>query len=171
MAAINGNLPNQTPSNATTNYFNNYYTQTPSISPYANDAVIAYFQGITGDVDAGKNLAAAVIYTALQQNIDPMGIIEQLKIISDKNKLNSPQYTSYIDPNQQDTDVTTNNGTSWTTGNVQYAKPGPSTVYNSISEVDAFLTMFLNFNRVGTSLLGLSNSPQTSKYIQRAILP
>jgi hypothetical protein len=100
-----------------------------------------------------------------------MSIIEQLKILSDKNKLKSPQYTSYIDPDQQDTDVTTDNGTTWTTGNVQYAKPGPSTVYTSISEVDAFLTMFLNFNRVGTSLLGLSNSPQTSKYIQRAILP
>jgi hypothetical protein len=99
-----------------------------------------------------------------------MGIIEQLKTLSDKNKLTSPQYASYIDPNQQDTDVTTNNGTSWTTGNVQYAKPGPSTVYTSISEVDAYLTMFLNFNRVGTSLLGLSNSPQTSKYISRTIL-
>ena len=169
--AINGNLPNQTQPNATVSYFNNYYTQTPSISPYANDAVIAYFQGLTGDVDTGKNLAGAVIYTALQQNLDPINIIEQLKALSDKNKLNSPQYSSYIDPNQQDTDVTTDNGTTWTAGDTQYAKPGPSTVYNSISEVDAFLTMFLNFNRVGTSLLGLGNSPKTSKYIQRAILP
>jgi hypothetical protein len=37
-------------------------------------------------------------------------------------------------------------------------------------ELNAYLTMFLNFNRAGTSLLGLSNSPLTNKYIQRAIL-
>jgi hypothetical protein len=30
--------------------------------------------------------------------------------------------------------------------------------------------MLLNLNRVGTSLLGLTNSPRTSKYIQRTIL-
>jgi len=39
------------------------------------------------------------------------------------------------------------------------------------NELNAYLTMFLNFNRASTSLLGLSNSPQTNKYIQRAILP
>jgi hypothetical protein len=37
-------------------------------------------------------------------------------------------------------------------------------------ELNAYLTMFLNLNRVGTSLLGLTNSPQTSKYITRAVL-
>jgi len=39
------------------------------------------------------------------------------------------------------------------------------------NELNAYLTMFLNLNRVGTSLLGLSNSPQLNKYIKRAILP
>lgn len=39
------------------------------------------------------------------------------------------------------------------------------------NELTAYLTMFLNLNRVSTSLLGLSNSPQTNKYITRAILP
>lgn len=39
------------------------------------------------------------------------------------------------------------------------------------SELSAYITMFLNINRVGTSFLGLSNSPQTNKYIKRAILP
>jgi len=41
----------------------------------------------------------------------------------------------------------------------------------SPGELNAYLTMFLNINRAGTSLLGLSNSPQTSKYIIRAVLP
>lgn len=39
------------------------------------------------------------------------------------------------------------------------------------NELNAYLTMLLNLNRVNTSLLGISNSPQTSKYIARAILP
>lgn len=38
------------------------------------------------------------------------------------------------------------------------------------NELNAYLTMFLNLNRVSTSLLGLSNSPQLNKYIARAIL-
>lgn len=40
----------------------------------------------------------------------------------------------------------------------------------NLGELNLYLTMFLNLNRVGTSLLGLSNSPQTSKYITRAVL-
>jgi hypothetical protein len=38
-------------------------------------------------------------------------------------------------------------------------------------QLNSYLTLFLNLNRVGTSLLGISNTPQTSKYISRAILP
>lgn len=37
-------------------------------------------------------------------------------------------------------------------------------------QVNAYLTMFLNLNRVGTSYLGLNNQPIVNKYIQRAIL-
>lgn len=38
-------------------------------------------------------------------------------------------------------------------------------------QLNSYLTLFLNLNRVSTSLLGISNTPQTNKYIQRAILP
>ena len=38
-------------------------------------------------------------------------------------------------------------------------------------ELNAYLTLILNLNRVGTSLLGISNNPQQSQYITRAILP
>jgi hypothetical protein len=38
-------------------------------------------------------------------------------------------------------------------------------------ELNAYLTLILNLNRVGTSLLGISNSPQQSQYIVRSILP
>jgi hypothetical protein len=38
-------------------------------------------------------------------------------------------------------------------------------------ELDAYTAMFLNFERKGTSYLGLSNQPQVNKYIQRSIRP
>jgi hypothetical protein len=36
-------------------------------------------------------------------------------------------------------------------------------------ELDAYTAMFLNFERKGTSYLGISNQPQVNKYIQRTI--
>lgn len=170
MAATTGNLPYTTPENSTQRFFNNFYTQQPSISPENYDAVLGYFESITGAVDTGKTLASAIIYTALQQGIDPMSIIYQLKVLSTKNKLNSPTYSQETNKNAQDTNLYQSQEGVWVLGDTQYANPGPSTPYNSINELDAYLIMLLNFNRVGTSLLGLSNSPRTSKYIQRTIL-
>lgn len=247
MTAIPGNLPvNPDQTQSTTDFFNNYYTQSLGVGSATNDTVVSYFQSITGDVDAGRTLAGAVLYTAVQQNIDPISIVQELKKISDKNKIDVPvitpltetvitQYETYqaivadksnynegqlfyiieldvfykltsgnivsasgyqadrivlqdgtvvynfssisytsgkyaqrTSANAVDTDVY-NNGT-WSSSGTQYAKPGPSVAYNSISEINAYLTMFLNLNRSGTSLLGLSNSPLTSKYITRTIL-
>ena len=136
-----------------------------------NDAVVAYFQNITGSADTGKNLAAAIIYTALQQNIDPMSVIDQLNVLSKRNLSKAPAYyPGTTNQEAQDTDVYDPVTKKWTSSGKNYAKPGPSAPYNQISELDAYLTMFLNLNRVSTSLLGLSNSPQVSPYISRAIL-
>lgn len=38
------------------------------------------------------------------------------------------------------------------------------------AELNGYLTMFLNLNRVGTSYLGISNQPVTGKYVARTIL-
>lgn len=40
----------------------------------------------------------------------------------------------------------------------------------SKGELNSYLTMFLNLNRIGTSYLGINNAPQTSKYIARTLL-
>lgn len=40
-----------------------------------------------------------------------------------------------------------------------------------IGELNAYTALFLNFERVGTSFLGLKNRPLQNKYITRAILP
>jgi hypothetical protein len=118
---IYGNLPPTTNGNNTTNYFDNFFNSGTGISANTDDAVIAYFQSVTGDADSGIALAASVIYAALQQNMDPMTLVDEFKQL----------------------------------------RPG---------ELNAYLAMFLNSNRAGTSLLGISNSPQTDKYITRAIL-
>ena len=119
---INGNLPSATSANATTDYFNNFFQTGFNTSQNIDDAVIGYFQTVTGDKDSGRTLASSVLYTALSQGIEPMEIIDEFRKLS----------------------------------------PG---------ELNAYLTMFLNINRVGTSLLGISNSPQMNKYVARMILP
>lgn len=39
------------------------------------------------------------------------------------------------------------------------------------NKLNAYLCMFLNLNRVGTSFLGINNQPVQNKYVQRTILP
>lgn len=41
----------------------------------------------------------------------------------------------------------------------------------SPGELNAYLTTILNVNRVGTSLLGITNTPQPNQYLTRTILP
>lgn len=41
----------------------------------------------------------------------------------------------------------------------------------SREQLSSYVTMFLNLNRVGTSYLGINNSPTVSKYVARTILP
>ena len=37
-------------------------------------------------------------------------------------------------------------------------------------QLDSYLAMFLNLNRIGTSFLGINNQPITNKYVKRSIL-
>lgn len=37
-------------------------------------------------------------------------------------------------------------------------------------QIKSYLTMFLNLNRIGTSMLGVSNAPLANKYVERTIL-
>jgi hypothetical protein len=117
---MSGNLPTTPSSN--NKVFTNFYKNDQSVSQNSNDAVIGYFQSLTGNKETGKTLATTVIATAVNQGIDPMELIDEFRSL-----------------NRQ--------------------------------ELNAYLTMFLNINRVGTSLLGISNSPEPNKYIIRSILP
>ena len=122
-SVVTGNLPVNAASEApTSRYFNNYFNAPYTTTPNINDATIGYFESITGSKETAQTLAAAVLYTALSQDLNPMEIVDQFREL------------------------------------------GPA-------ELDSYLCMFLNLNRVNTSLLGITNVRQTNKYIQRAILP
>lgn len=155
MATPNGNLP-AAESSSTTNYFNNFFTADFTVTQNVDDAVIAYFEAITNNKDTAKVLASTVLYTAISQGIEPMSVIEELRNLQLKNRATENLQLNYVGRTTENSDP--------------YANPGPVRQSN-LSELDAYLTMFLNLNRVGTSLLGISNQPQTNKYVQRAILP
>jgi hypothetical protein len=116
-----GNLPASSSLNNTTEYFNNFFSESYNVNQNVNDAVVGYFQSVTGDKASGTLLAAAVIYTAQTQGMDIMSLLDEFRKLKTQ-------------------------------------------------ELSAYLAMLLNFNRVETSLLGISNSPPINKYIQRAIL-
>lgn len=107
---------------STGQFFNNFFTADYNISPNANDAIVSYFENFTDNVESAQALAAAVIYTSLSQEIDPMVTLKQFSSLPD--------------------------GT-----------------------INEYLALFLNLNRVGSSLLGVSITPATSPYVTRAILP
>jgi hypothetical protein len=59
-------------------YFNNFFAVDFSVGA-ANDAIVAYFEKYTGNATSGKALAAAVLYTAQAQNMDPMVVLAEFQ--------------------------------------------------------------------------------------------
>lgn len=60
-------------------YFNNFYTIDFNVSAGANDAMIGFFEQYTQNKTAAKNLAAAVLYTAMAQNLNPMQVLSDFQ--------------------------------------------------------------------------------------------
>lgn len=102
-------------------FFNNFFTSDYNISPNANDAIVSYFENFTDNTESAQALAAAVIYTSLSQEVDPMETLRQFSAL--------PAGT-----------------------------------------INEYLALFLNLNRVGSSLLGVSITPSTNPYVTRTIL-
>jgi hypothetical protein len=69
-------------------YFNNFYATPFNVSGNTNDAIVAFFQQYTQNVTAANNLASAVLYTAMSQNIDPMSMLSQFESLP-KGQLNA----------------------------------------------------------------------------------
>lgn len=89
--ATNITAPDLTPASAKNKapkYFNNFYATPFNVSSGTNDAIVAFFEKYTQNAIAGKNMASAVLYTAMAQNIDPMSVLSEFQNLP-KGELNS----------------------------------------------------------------------------------
>ena len=210
---VSGNLPPSPNINGAAEFFDGINNVTVPISPNVNDAVIGFFESITGNRQSGVTLAGAILYTASSRGLDPIALIDELKQLKSgkfKEELkpidaalfnsNFDSYSNllenlsefgigqlfynptlnvfyqkqYSNITQQESLVTVADyraeRIATITGEVLYNYFTVKQVREE-NELSAYLTMLLNFDRVNTSLLGISNQPQTNKYIKRAILP
>jgi hypothetical protein len=85
----NLNTPAATTPNANA-YFNNFYSIPYSVSAGTNDALTAFFESYCPNAQAAQNLASAVLYTALAQNLNPM------KVLQDFQALPQGQLSNYL---------------------------------------------------------------------------
>jgi len=204
-----GNLPSSsTTTDQTQKFFNNFFNDQLRVSQNVDDAILGFFESVTGNRETAKTLASVVLYTSLKQGIEPMAFIEELRNLSSgvKKEVKTPIDPLLIERSHETIDDVEANKTTYESGQLFYASTDNkfyrlnanrvdavpdyraeqivSTVedapisYNFYqvkyvsegNELNAYLTMFLNLNRANTSLLGISNSPQTNKYITRTIL-
>jgi hypothetical protein len=88
--ATNLNTPDTSVSeNDARRFFNNFYSQPLNVGP-AGDAILGFFEQYVSNQAAAKNLAAAVIYTATAQNLDPMIVLSEFQ------RVPRGQLTSYL---------------------------------------------------------------------------
>jgi hypothetical protein len=97
------------PEGNTLKFFNNYFLPAFTVSQNIDDAILSYFEKVTGNRESARILASSVVYTCLVRNLDPMETLDKF--------LKTP-----------------------------------------ISDLNSYLIMFLNLNRVGTSFLGINNA-------------
>lgn len=77
--------PNQ-PSNLDTSgfdagnkFFSNYFNVDYTVSIETNDAILSWFETVTGDLESAKLLSATVINTAQKNREDPLIVLDRFK--------------------------------------------------------------------------------------------
>jgi hypothetical protein len=83
-------LSNKSASADARKYFNNFYTIPFNVSADTDAAIISFFEQYTNNKTSAKNLASAVLYTAMAQNINP------LTVLSDFQSLPKGQLNDYL---------------------------------------------------------------------------
>lgn len=71
-----------------TKFFNNYFNKPVTISTAKDDAIVAYFEGLTGEQHSAIVLASAVIYTSSALGVDSMVVLDEFKKL-DRGVLNT----------------------------------------------------------------------------------
>jgi hypothetical protein len=74
--------------NSTTEFFSNYYTPAYTVSSNTDDAILSWFEQVTGNKESAQLLAQTVINTAQKNREDPLKVLEQFKLLP-ANMLNS----------------------------------------------------------------------------------
>ena len=72
----------------TSKYFNNFFSIKFDVSSNTNDAIVSFFEQYTDNKITAKNLAAAVMYTALAQNLNPLAVLSEFQNLP-KGELNN----------------------------------------------------------------------------------
>lgn len=70
---------NTTGLDKTNTFFNNFFEPVYTVSVGTNDALLSYFEEVTGDTESAKLLAQTVINTAQQNREDPLLLLDQFK--------------------------------------------------------------------------------------------
>jgi hypothetical protein len=150
------NLPGISDTNPTIRYFNNYFSPDITVSQNIDNTVLGFFESVTGNKQSARVLSSAVLYTAAIQGVDPLSVVEELQALSKRDQT-ATALSSSINNQQQ-------NSNKYTTSDSMPSQ-------NGFIQVNAYLAMFLNLSRVNTSLLGITNEPPRSKYVERTVLP
>jgi len=77
----------------TNKFLTNFFQPNISIASNDNDAIISFFIQVTNNPVSAKILASAVIYTAAEQNLNVLVVLEEFKKIG---KGNLDQYIAYF---------------------------------------------------------------------------
>jgi Rad3-related DNA helicase len=82
------NIQSSAQANQSLQYYNNLSATNFSVSANTNDALVAFFEEYCPTKAAADNLAAAVEYTALAQNLNPLSVLADFRALP-KNQLNT----------------------------------------------------------------------------------
>lgn len=144
------------------------YTDTIELTRTANDKLT---QSITVTIDnTGNGLAINKVEVDLLDDVLPaqiVGTIDLANVVAQSSTIGANKFGKFT--------ISTNGLWYYILNPFPIIDPlairGPNLRDNNLNELDAYLTVLLNTNRVNTSLLGISNQPEVNKYITRAILP
>ena len=60
-------------------YFSNIFNQTINVSLAVDQAVLAFFEKRSGDINAAKSMASALILSSLDKGLDPMEVLDRIR--------------------------------------------------------------------------------------------
>ena len=63
----------------TDRFFNNYFNFPVEFNSSVDSAIIAFFETISDNKQSARELASAVLYTALKQGMNPMSVLDEFK--------------------------------------------------------------------------------------------